>query len=88
MPPEGDAALDALVREALANHGHLAVDVKSLGADDDLYIVGLRSHATINVMIAIEDALGTEFDEHLLRRSTFKTIDAIKRAATESAQRQ
>jgi acyl carrier protein len=86
MPSEGDTTLDMLVRDALTHHGNLAVDISSLGVDDDLYLVGLTSHATINVMIAIEDATGTQFHEHLMRRSTFKTIDAIKQAATESAQ--
>jgi acyl carrier protein len=86
MSSEGDATLDTLVRDALTHHGHLAIDVSSLGVDDDLYLVGLTSHATINVMIAIEDATGSQFHENLMRRSTFRTIDAIKQAATESAQ--
>jgi acyl carrier protein len=88
MPPEGDAVVDALVRDALTKYGNLAVDVSLLGVDDDLYVVGLTSHATINVMIAVEEAIGAQFDEQLMTRSTFKTIDALKRAATESAQRQ
>ncbi len=85
IPFEGAATVDAIVRNALAKHGHLAVDVGSLSADDDLYVVGLTSHATINVMIAVEDATGAQFPEHLLRRATFVSIDAIARAAAESA---
>ena len=84
-PTEEAARLDAIVRNALAQHGHLGVDVSSLAADDDLYVVGLTSHATINVMIAVEDATGAQFPEYLLRRATFVSIDAIARAAAESA---
>jgi acyl carrier protein len=84
-PTEEAARLDEIVRDALSKHGHLGVDVASLAADDDLYVVGLTSHATINVMIAVEDAIGVQFPEYLLRRATFVSIDAIAHAATESA---
>jgi acyl carrier protein len=84
-PIEAAARLEEIVRDALSRHGHLAVDVGSLASDDDLYVVGLTSHATINVMIAVEDATGAQFPEYLLRRATFVSIDAIARAAAESA---
>ena len=75
--------LDDAIRSALASHGHLAVDAMTLGDSDNLYTAGLRSHAAINVMMAIEDQLDVQFPDHLLKRSTFETIAAI-RGAIES----
>jgi len=76
--------LDDTIRAALADHGQLAVDPSTVRADEDLYAAGLTSHATVNVMLALEDELGLEFPEHLLRRSTFQSIDAIAAAVEEA----
>jgi acyl carrier protein len=74
---------EEVVRKALAEHGRLSVDVSTLGNDDDLYASGLTSHATINVMLTIEDELGVEFPERLLRKATFATIASIGAAVAE-----
>ena len=68
---------DERVRSILAEYGHLAVDVTSLSHDDNLYAAGLTSHASINVMLAVEDAFGVEFGQELIRRSTFESISSI-----------
>lgn len=75
--------LDDTIRGALAEHGQLAVEVGALGAVDDLYAAGLTSHATVNLMLALEDALEFEFPEELLRRSTFQSIAALSAAVRE-----
>lgn len=74
---------DDVIRAALAAHGNLAVEVATLSADDDLYAAGLTSHATINVMLALEDELGVEFPEQLMRKSTFASIAAVNAALAE-----
>jgi acyl carrier protein len=74
---------EEVIRTTLATHGRLKVDAMSLGRTDDLYAVGLTSHATVNVMLSIEDQLGVEFPERLLRKSTFATIGAIDDALDE-----
>lgn len=74
---------DEVIRTTLANHGRLKVDVASLARTDDLYAVGLTSHATVNVMLSIEVELGVEFPDRLLRKSTFATIAAIDEALSE-----
>ena len=71
------------VREVLAEHGRLAVDVGGLDADADLYRAGLTSHASVNVMLAVEDAFDIEFPERLLRKSTFASVAAIVAAVDE-----
>ena len=73
------------VRRTLAEHGRLAVDAASLTDEDDLYAAGLTSHATVDVMLALEDELGFEFPADLLRRSTFQTIASLSAAVGEAA---
>jgi acyl carrier protein len=74
---------DDQIREILAEYGRLRVDVASLGDNSDLYGAGLSSHATVNVMIALEDAFDIEFPDNLLRKSTFASVDAIRAALDE-----
>lgn len=71
------------IREVLQANGRLPVSALTLRDDDDLYQQGLSSHASVNVMLALEDAFGVEFPDVLLRRDTFRSVAAI-RAALES----
>jgi acyl carrier protein len=71
------------VREVVTAHTRLAVDVATLSDDDDLYRAGLTSHASVNLMLALEDAFEIEFPERLLRRQTFESISAIHEAIRE-----
>ena len=70
--------LSALIRNVLANHGRLSVDAATLRESDDLHEAGLSSHATVAVMVAIEDALDIEFPDRMLNRRTFSSIDALR----------
>ena len=76
------------IREVVADHGRLAVDVATLSDADDLYRAGLTSHASVNLMLALEDAFDIEFPERLLRRQTFESVasmrDAIEEIVAES----
>jgi acyl carrier protein len=71
------------IREVLADHGRLPVDVGQLSDDDDLFQAGMTSHASVNVMLALEDAFYVEFPEAMLRKSTFASIGALRRALAE-----
>ena len=78
------AALDlSLIREVLAQHGSLSVDVNSLNPESDLYNAGLTSLATVGVMLALEDRFNIEFHESMLRRKTFESLDSIADAISE-----
>ena len=68
------------IRRVVAEQGNLPVDAASLGDDDDLYAAGLTSHAVVNVMLALEDELGVELPEALLRKSTFRTVSSLEGA--------
>jgi acyl carrier protein len=74
--------MDDAIRAVLAEHGKLPVDVGTLSADDDLYQAGLTSHASVNVMLALEDTFDTEFPDALLRKSTFESIASMRDALT------
>jgi acyl carrier protein len=71
------------IRDVLASHGRLAVDVSALDDRDDLYAAGLTSHASVNVMLGLEDAFDIEFPEHLLRKTTFSSVASIRGALGE-----
>jgi acyl carrier protein len=74
---------DSLIREVLRDHGRLHQDVDQLDSDSDLYQSGLTSHASVNVMLALEGAFDVEFPDHMLKRSVFGSIQAIRRALNE-----
>jgi acyl carrier protein len=75
--------MDKVIREVLKEHGKLAVDAATVGDDDDLYRHGLTSHASVNVMLALEDALDIEFPDRLLRKRTFSSVATIREALVE-----
>jgi acyl carrier protein len=75
--------MDDTIREILAEHARLSVDASELKDDTDLYQVGLNSHGTVNVMLALEDAFDVEVPDDLMRKSTFQSIAAM-RAVVES----
>lgn len=71
---------DEQIREILDKYGRLLVDSTQIQDRDDLYQLGLSSHASVNVMLAVEEAFDIEFPEHLLRRSTFRSLASIRAA--------
>jgi acyl carrier protein len=75
--------MDEDIRKVLGEHGNLPVDVGTLQDEDDLYQAGLTSHASVNVMLALEDEFEIEFPEPMLRRSTFESVAAIRTAISE-----
>jgi len=71
------------IRTILAKHGKLSVPVEQLRSDDDLYRTGMTSHASVNVMLALEAQFDVEFPDRMLRRSVFESISAIAAALDE-----
>jgi acyl carrier protein len=71
---------ETTIREVLQANGKLPVSAMTLRDDDDLYQNGLTSHASVNVMLALENAFDIEFPDVLLRRDTFQSVAAIRAA--------
>ncbi len=75
--------MDEQIREVIARYGKLGVEVATLVERDDLYQAGMTSHASVNVMLGLEDAFDVEFPDHLLTRRVFESIAAIREALAE-----
>jgi acyl carrier protein len=71
------------IRDVLRHHARLAADIDALSPESDLYAAGLTSHATVNLMVALEERFSVEFPEHMLKRRSFESIAAIEAALTQ-----
>ena len=78
-----ESTINEEIRSVLGQYARLVVDVTTLSDDDDLYRLGMTSHASVSVMLALEDDFGMEFPEHMLRRGTFESIASIQQAVAE-----
>jgi acyl carrier protein len=68
------------IRTIIRNHAGLPVAAEDLEDSTDLYRAGMTSHASVLLMIALENEFGIEFPEHMLSRDVFETIDTIASA--------
>jgi acyl carrier protein len=72
--------LDETIRTVLKAQGRLAVDPETLGEKDDLYMSGLSSHASVNVMLSLENEFDVEFPVEMLTKATFQSISSVQAA--------
>jgi len=73
----------AQIRDIVAAHGRLLVDVATLRDESDLYEAGLTSLSTVNLMLALEEHFDVEFLDRMLGRKTFQSIQSLSEAITE-----
>ncbi len=71
------------IRKIIEEHGRLQSDVSALAPNADLYQAGLSSHASVNVMLALEDHFDIEFPDRMLTPSVFESIASIEAAVSE-----
>jgi len=83
MPVADHAGTDTEIRRVLSEHARLPVEVGSLDENADLFQAGMTSHASVNVMLALEEAFDVEFPETMLRKATFESVGAIRSAIAE-----
>jgi holo-[acyl-carrier protein] synthase len=69
--------MEATVRTIVRDLGRLSIDPAELGDNDDLFVAGMTSHASVNVMLELESEFDVEFPESMLRKQTFESIWAI-----------
>lgn len=72
--------MDDQIRQIIADHARLPIDAHALDDHADLYQAGMTSHASVNVMLALEDAFDVEFPDAMLRRSVFGSVASIAAA--------
>jgi acyl carrier protein len=71
------------IRQLIKDFGRLPVDVDTLASSADLYQAGMSSHASVNLMLAIEDHFDVEFPDRMLTRAVFESVDSIAAALAE-----
>lgn len=78
-----DDQITQAIRDVLGDHARLPVDIGSIDVDADLFAAGMSSHASVSVMLALEDSFDIEFPDAMLKRSVFETIASINAAVRE-----
>ena len=73
----------ARIRTILKEHGRLSKDAGALADEADLYQAGMTSHASVNVMLALEGEFDVEFPDAMLKRSVFESVASIRAAIDE-----
>ncbi len=71
------------IRQVVADQAHLAVDPGALDDLTDLFEAGMTSHASVNLMLGLEEEFDIEFPESMLRKSTFSSVSTIETAIAE-----
>jgi acyl carrier protein len=67
----------AQIRRVLDQYAGLSEDANTLDDHADLYVAGMSSHASVDVMIELEDTFDIEFPPQMLNRDLFESIAAI-----------
>ncbi|MGZ8561991.1 MAG: acyl carrier protein [Candidatus Limnocylindria bacterium] len=68
------------IRQVIRAHVRLPVDVDQLDDSADLYQAGMTSHASVGLMLALEDAFDVEFPDSMLTRGVFQSVASIAAA--------
>jgi acyl carrier protein len=71
------------IRNVLKEYGRLSKDAESLAVDADLNQAGMTSHASVNVMLALEGEFDIEFPDAMLKRNVFSSLASIQAALAE-----
>ncbi len=71
------------IRELLGSHKIIPVPVDAVSDEADLYDLGMTSFASVQLMLALEEAFDIEFPERMLNRKTFQSIASIDRSVSE-----
>ena len=72
-----EAEITTRVREVIRGHARLPVDVDELADDADLFQAGMTSHASVTVMLALEETFDLEFPDSMLTRKMFESVASI-----------
>ena len=61
----------------LDKYGRLVIETKDLKDNTDLYEVGLSSHASVNILLSLENEFGIEFPDDVLNKKMFSSINNL-----------
>jgi acyl carrier protein len=68
------------IRLIIHEHARLPIDISTLPDDANLYAAGLTSHASVNLMLALEEGFDIEFPDEMLTRGAFESVSSIQTA--------
>ncbi len=68
------------IREIIVDHAGIELNNVKLEEDTDLYKIGMKSFASVQLMLALEDVFDVEFPDGMLKRTTFRSPAAIEKA--------
>jgi len=71
------AEITAQVRAVIRSHARLPIDVDELADEADLFHAGMTSHASVTVMLALEETFDLEFPDSMLTRKMFESVASI-----------
>jgi len=71
------------LRAMVASMNLLPVPVDGLSDQDNLFDAGMTSFGSVQLMLAIEEALDIEFPNSLLTRKTFATLGDLTSAVEQ-----
>lgn len=74
------------IRDILAKHARLPVAVDTLSDTDDLHAAGLTSFASVELMMALEEAFDVEYPNQMMNRRHFSSVAAIENAVMKIRQ--
>jgi acyl carrier protein len=69
--------MEEQVREILRHHSGLGDTVEHISAYENLWMLGMTSLASVQVMLALETVFHLELPEEKLRHATFSSIYSI-----------
>lgn len=75
--------MEQRIRNVIAEYARLSTDAADLDDTTDLYAAGMTSHASVNLMLALESEFGVEFPDRMLRRGVFESVSSIRDALEE-----
>ena len=62
------------------------LDAQRISVDADLFDAGMTSHASVKLMLALEDEFDLEFPDEMLQREFFSSIGRISECVTQITQ--
>jgi acyl carrier protein len=77
---EGGPVMMEKIRELIAQHAGLPDGAAGIADDTDLYRAGMKSFASVQLMLALEETFDIEFPEEMLNRATFRSASSIAQA--------
>jgi acyl carrier protein len=72
------ARIDVTIRRVLRLVAHLNRDPDALPANANLFDAGLKSLASLQLILVLEDEFGIEFPDDMFTRDSFSTIIRIR----------